>query len=79
MSRTRVHDEGRDLMVVRSSSVNMYEFVVVSALRTHQLMSGCVPRVGGGHKATTVAQMEVATGKVARVGALQLHEALKGS
>jgi DNA-directed RNA polymerase subunit K/omega len=62
-------------MVVRSSSVNMYEFVVVSALRTHQLMSGCTPRVDGGHKATTVAQMEVAAGKVARVGALQLHEA----
>ena len=62
-------------MVVRSSSVNMYEFVVVSALRTHQLMNGCTPRVGGEHKATTVAQMEVAAGKVARVGASELHKA----
>lgn len=54
-------------MVARPTRLNAYEFAVVSALRAHQLMSGCMPQVGGDHKATTIAQMEVATGKVARI------------
>ena len=53
--------------MTRSSHANAYEFVVVAALRTHQLMAGCVPRLDGDHKATRMAQMEVAAGKVARV------------
>jgi hypothetical protein len=30
-------------------------------------MGGCLPRVAGSHKATTLAQMEVSAGKVARL------------
>jgi DNA-directed RNA polymerase subunit K/omega len=52
-------------MVIRPSTVNAYEFVVVSALRAHQLIAGCVPHVEGHHNAATMAQMEVASGKVA--------------
>ena len=44
-----------------------YEFAVVSALRTHQLMAGCRARIAGGHKATTTACMEVAGGHVAKL------------
>jgi DNA-directed RNA polymerase subunit K/omega len=51
---------------VRLVSTNRYEFAVVSALRAHQLMEGCTPRVDGDHKATTLAQLEVAAGHVAR-------------
>lgn len=51
-------------MVSRPVGTNAYEFVIVSALRTHQLMAGCLPRVHGEHKATTIAQMEVAAGQV---------------
>ena len=51
-------------MVPRPVDFNAYEFVTVAALRAHQLMAGCVPLVTGEHKATTKAQMEVATGKV---------------
>ena len=51
----------------RRSPGTGYEFAVVSALRAHQLMQGCTPRLDGLHKATTMARMEVAAGKVARV------------
>lgn len=51
-------------MVARPTHLNAYEFVAVAALRAHQLMDGCVPHLAGEHKATTMAQMEVAAGKV---------------
>jgi DNA-directed RNA polymerase subunit K/omega len=56
-------------MVRRPPDFNPYEFAVVSGLRAHQLMDGCVPQMDGGHNATTMAQMEVANGKVARTPA----------
>jgi DNA-directed RNA polymerase subunit K/omega len=43
-----------------------FEFVVVSVLRAQQLMKGCIPHFDGVHKATTMAQMEVSAGKIAR-------------
>ena len=50
------------------ASMGRYEFAVVSALRTHQLMAGCRARIAaGGHKATTTACMEVAGAHVARL------------
>jgi len=52
---------------IRSPRVNSYEFAVVSSLRAHQLMRGCLPRLEGVHKATTMARMEVAHGKVIRL------------
>ena len=54
-------------VIQRPVGSNAFEFVIVSALRAAQLMRGCIPRVEGIHKHTTVAQMEVATGKVTRL------------
>jgi DNA-directed RNA polymerase subunit K/omega len=53
--------------MLRRSPATGYEIAVVSALRAHQLMQGCTPRLEGEHKATTMARMEVAAGKVARL------------
>ena len=53
-------------MVSRPRHLNAYEFAVVAALRAQQLLAGCTPRLGGEHSATTMAQMEVAEGCVAR-------------
>ena len=53
-------------MVTRPYQMEAFEFVVVSVLRTQQLMKGCIPHLDGEHKATTMAQMEVSAGKVAR-------------
>jgi hypothetical protein len=53
-------------MVIRPVDVNPFEFVVVAALRAQQLLAGCVPRLDGLHGAATMAQMEVARGRVAR-------------
>jgi DNA-directed RNA polymerase subunit K/omega len=54
-------------VVQRPSGTNPFEFVVVSGLRAAQLMRGCIPRVDRQHKVITTAQIEVATGKVARI------------
>lgn len=53
-------------MVNRPQEWNAYEFVVIAALRAQQLMNGSTPRVVGPLRATMIAQMEVATGQVAR-------------
>jgi DNA-directed RNA polymerase subunit K/omega len=53
-------------MVTRPPHVNAYEFVVVSALRAQQLLAGCTPRLEGDHSPATMAQMEVAAGRVVR-------------
>ena len=58
----------RNPMTIRPSHVNAYEFAVVSALRAQQLLAGCTPRLPGTHRATTMAQMEVAGGCVVRDG-----------
>ena len=55
-------------MVHRPADQPAFEFVVVSGLRAAQLMRGCIARVDGGQaKRITIAQLEVASGKVARV------------
>jgi hypothetical protein len=51
-------------MVHRPDGVNSFEFVVLSALRTAQLMRGCTPRAVASDKAAITAQREVAGGKV---------------
>lgn len=53
-------------MVTRPIHLNAYEFVVVAALRAQQLLAGCTPRLDGAHNAATMAQMEVAAGRVER-------------
>jgi DNA-directed RNA polymerase subunit K/omega len=57
-------------MIMRSAASNAFEFVAVAALRAQQLQKGCVQRVPGNHKRTTIAQMEVVAGKVARIPAV---------
>jgi DNA-directed RNA polymerase subunit K/omega len=54
-------------MINRSPLANSFEFVIVAALRTQQLQRGCIQRVLGTHKFTTLAQMEIVAGKVERL------------
>jgi DNA-directed RNA polymerase subunit K/omega len=54
-------------MINRSPLANSFEFVILAALRTAQLQKGCVQRVMGAHKLTTLAQMEIVAGKVGRL------------
>ncbi len=51
-------------MIHRPLEMNQFEFVIVSSLRTAQLMRGCTPRVAKSLKPITTAQHEVAEGKV---------------
>jgi hypothetical protein len=53
-------------MVQRPPALSAFEFVILAALRSGQLMRGCTPRVDGAHKTIMIAQLEVATGKVTR-------------
>jgi DNA-directed RNA polymerase subunit K/omega len=53
-------------MVHRPSGLSAFEFVVLASLRAVQLSRGSVPRVEGVHKRTVTAQLEVASGLVAR-------------
>ena len=54
------------VMVARPVHLNPYEFVAVSALRAKQLLAGCTPRLEGDHSPATMAQMEVAAGRITR-------------
>ena len=56
-------------MIYRTADSNAFELVAIASLRAHQLRRGCIPRVAGDHKATMLARMEVAAGKVERVPA----------
>jgi hypothetical protein len=48
--------------VQRPPSMGAFQFVVLATLRAAQLIRGCRPRVKGTHKATVLAQFEVAEG-----------------
>jgi DNA-directed RNA polymerase subunit K/omega len=54
-------------VIHRPPDLGVFEFVVLAGLRAAQLTRGCTPRVEGSHKIVTTAQMEVASGKVARL------------
>ena len=55
-------------VVQRPDELGAFEFVVLSTLRAAQLMRGCIPQVERGlHKATVIAQFEVASGKIRNV------------
>jgi DNA-directed RNA polymerase subunit K/omega len=56
-------------MIYRTADSNSFELVAIASLRAHQLRRGCTPRVAGDHKATMLARMEVAAGKVERLAA----------
>ena len=47
------------------AGMNSFEFVIVSSLRSAQLLRGCLARVEGEHKCIVTAQLEVAAGAVA--------------
>jgi DNA-directed RNA polymerase subunit K/omega len=51
-------------VVNRPETLNSFEFIALAALRTAQLMRGCMPRLAGGHKPTTTAQLEIIAGKI---------------
>jgi DNA-directed RNA polymerase subunit K/omega len=51
----------------RPTDTNAFEFVILSSLRTAQLMRGCVPRVQPAGKPAATAQREVAEGKVRQI------------
>ncbi|MBI3403065.1 MAG: hypothetical protein HY048_16760 [Acidobacteria bacterium] len=51
-------------MIQRPAGMGAFTFVVLSTLRSTQLIRGCRPRVDGVHKRTVIAQIEVAEGKV---------------
>ena len=53
-------------MISRPDHMAAFEFVVVSSLRASQLVRGSTPRVARGHRHTTTAREEVATGMVVR-------------
>ena len=57
-------------MINRSPLANSFEFVIIAALRTQQLQKGCIQRVLGAHKFTTLAQMEIVAGKVQRLASV---------
>ena len=51
--------------VCRPPGFGAFQFAIVSSLRAAQLMRGCTPRVeAGSHKATVIAQREIAEGMV---------------
>lgn len=54
-------------MTERPENMSRFEFVVLCARRTEQLLRGCTPRVPAGRRATSTARAEVATGHIARV------------
>jgi DNA-directed RNA polymerase subunit K/omega len=51
-------------MIERPPEIGAFHFVVLATLRAKQLMRGCVPRVSGSHKKTTLAKIEVAGGQI---------------
>ena len=55
------------MTVRRPPHMNPYEFAVLAALRAKQLLAGCTPRLPGTHSTATMAQMEVADGRVASI------------
>lgn len=58
-------------MIQRPETLGKFEFVILATLRAAQLMRGCIPKVvAGEHKATVLAQFEVASGKIVNVGTL---------
>ena len=56
-------------MINRAATSNAFEFVKIAALRAQQLQRGCIHRVPGNHKNTTIAQMEIVAGLVWRIPA----------
>jgi len=56
-------------VIQRPLDIGRFEFVILAALRAAQLLRGCPPKleVDIDHKATTTAQLEIASGRVARL------------
>ena len=61
-------------MIDKSKLSNSFEFVVTAGARARQLMAGSTARVTvGEHKKTTIAQQEVITKAVEKVGEKELE------
>ena len=61
-------------MVHPPAEMSSFEFVVLCGLRAAQLVRGCSPRVQGDHKRITIAQLEVASGKIVRAAPIVIPE-----
>ncbi len=56
-------------MIDKSKLQNSFEFVVMAGARARQLLAGSTPRVTvAEHKKTTIAQQEVVTKAVEKIG-----------
>lgn len=51
-------------MIRRPDGFGAFQFATLAGLRATQLARGCAPRVIGGHNTASIAQMEVAAGKI---------------
>lgn len=51
-------------VIRRPPGIGAFQFVILASLRAIQLTRGCSPRIGGVHRNTVVAQLEVSQGKV---------------
>jgi DNA-directed RNA polymerase subunit K/omega len=60
-------DDREALVIYTPLASNPFELAVLAALRTKQLIAGCVPRVVPADKLTSTARLEVLAGKVARL------------
>lgn len=60
-------------MIFRTSEMTGFEFARIAALRAAQLVRGCTPRVSGHHSPATMAQREVAEGKVSAIPRTTTH------
>ena len=62
-------------MIDRSKLPNSFEFVVTAGARARQLLNGSLPRVDvANRKKTTVAQEEVVTKQVEKIGDRELED-----
>jgi DNA-directed RNA polymerase subunit K/omega len=53
------------------AGIGAFQFVTLASLRAIQLTRGCRPRIGGAHKNTVIAQLEVSQGKVVQAAVPQ--------
>ncbi|MDE3154317.1 MAG: DNA-directed RNA polymerase subunit omega [Acidobacteriota bacterium] len=67
-------------MIHRPAGMGQFQFATLANLRAAQLLRGCRPKVevDGSHKATVIAQMEVAQGMITQstLPAVAVHAAL---
>jgi DNA-directed RNA polymerase subunit K/omega len=75
-SSDSVASPGDGKPIRRPDGFGAYRFVVVSALRAGQLLRGCTPKIDGHtNRATVIAQLEVASGRIREIHDRGMEEA----